>query len=69
MGKQIISAAEAARIIGCNPQKVRMMVQAGLWKFGRVIPKEKTGYHCDRYEIYRPKLERYLGVSGGENHD
>ena len=64
--KELISAKEAARIIGCDPQALRQRIKLGIWKFGERIPKEKTGLKCDTYLISRRKLYRYLGIEGGE---
>ena len=41
--KEIISAAEAARILNCRPQKVRERIKAGRWTFGKAIPPAKPG--------------------------
>ena len=32
--KEILTAAEAAREIGCTPQKVRERMKRGLWDLG-----------------------------------
>lgn len=47
-----ITTEEAARIIGCTPQKVRSNMRTGLWKIGQVEPppKGKTVWH---FYIYR----------------
>jgi len=58
--KRIISAEEAARIIGCSSQMVRERLKRGIWQFGRAIPPEtKNGYWT--YEVYVDKLNKYLG--------
>lgn len=62
--KELISAKEAARIIGCDPQALRQRIKLGIWNFGERIPKEKTGKKCDTYLISRRKLYRYLGAEG-----
>lgn len=36
MKKNIISAAEAARMLGCPAQKVRERMKRGIWKIGVV---------------------------------
>ena len=59
--KEIISAAEAARILGVPPQMVRERIKRGIWKFGRRIPKEKFGGKQDRYEIYTQKMLNQIG--------
>lgn len=60
--KNMISASEAARILGCSPQMVRERIKRGIWKFGEYIPKEKSGNGTKAtYCIYRSKLYRHMG--------
>ncbi len=62
--KEILTAAEAAREIGCSPQKVRMRMKLGLWDLGEVIPKEKLERRAmDEYNVSRKKLDKFLGRS------
>lgn len=61
--KDILTAAVAAKIIGCREQKVRMRMRRKLWDLGRVYPPEKTGITIWTYEINRTKLEEFLGRS------
>ena len=42
-------------------QKVRMRMINGIWPIGDVIPKEKTGSKENAYDIYRWKLEAFIG--------
>ena len=56
-----MNATEAAKIIGCSPQMVRERIKRGIWKFGEVIPKGRSGNSKDSYLINRKKLMRYLG--------
>lgn len=65
MSKQILNATEAAKVIGCNPQKVRERLKRGMWKFGKAYPPDKD---CEvwRYEIPRAKLYSFLGITGEE---
>ena len=65
--KEVISAAEAARMIGCTPQMVRERIRIGEWTFGRRVPKEKTGRKCDSYEIYVRKLCKKFEIPLPEN--
>ena len=58
--KPLISASEAAKIIGCTPQMVRDRIKSGVWKFGEFIPKNRTGNKRDTYLINRAKLMQYL---------
>jgi len=58
--KPIISAKQAAEMIGCDPQKVREHLKRGIWTFGIYVPKSKTGKAKNEYLINRAALERYL---------
>ena len=62
MEKPLISATEAAKIIGCAPQMVRERIKRGIWKFGEVVPASKTGNKQDSYLINRNKLMQYLCI-------
>lgn len=66
MSREIMSAKEAADIIGCTPQAVRQRIRLGIWRFGECIPKEKTGNKQDSFVIYRRKLEKHLGKDNAE---
>lgn len=60
--KEIFNAQEAARYIGCTPQKVRERMKRKLWDLGEVIPKGKLGNkERSEYNIYRYKLEKHIG--------
>ena len=59
--KETMSAAAAARIIGCSPQMVRERIKRRIWTFGDHIPKEKTGKTQDSFIIFTKKLNRFLG--------
>ena len=60
MEKPLMSANEAARIIGCTGQMVRERIKRGIWTFGEVVPASKTGNKQDSYLINRKKLMKYL---------
>lgn len=62
--KQVLTAQEAARILGCTSQKVRERMRRGLWDLGRAIPPEETGKSTWTYEIMRHKLEAFQGEEG-----
>lgn len=65
--KEILTAAEAAREIGCTAQKVRVRMQLGLWDLGEVIPAAKLGReYSNEYNVSRRKLEKFLGRPVGE---
>lgn len=65
--KEILTAAEAAREIGCSAQKVRVRMQLGLWDLGEVIPAKRLGReYSNEYNVSRWKLEKFLGRPVGE---
>lgn len=60
--KEILTANEAAREIGCTSQKVRERMKRGLWDLGEVIDKNKLGrVEKNEYNIHRHKLEKFIG--------
>lgn len=61
--KEIMSAAEAARVLGCTPQAVRERIRLGIWNFGECIPKKMTKNKSDTFVIYRRKLYRHIGMT------
>ena len=62
----ILSANQAAKVIGCNPQKVRERLKRGLWDFGEVIPASKSGLQQDSYEISKKQLANFLRITDKE---
>lgn len=66
MEKEIISAREAARILGVRPEKVRQRIRRGIWTFGTCAPKEKTGRKRDDFDISVRKLYEFIGKGGEE---
>lgn len=59
--KETMSAAAAARILGCSPEAVRQRIRLGIWRFGECIPGKKTGHKSDVFVIYRRKLYQHMG--------
>ena len=60
--KEILTANEAAREIGCTSQKVRERMKRGLGDLGEVIDKNKLGrVEKNEYNIHRHKLEKFIG--------
>ena len=60
--KEILTANEAAREIGCTSQKVRERMKHGMWDLGEVVEKEKLGRSTkNEYNIHRHKLEKFIG--------
>ena len=62
---QRVSVAEAAAEIGCHQQYLRNQMRAKKWDLGRVVLPEKKGGQC-MYLIFRPKLDRFLGLEKNE---
>lgn len=59
----ILTAAQAAGVIGCNPQKVRERMKRGIWKIGVVIPPDQSsGEKKTAYEISKYKLAKLLDI-------
>lgn len=56
MKKNIISAAEAARMLGCPAQKVRERMKRGIWKIGKV---SKVGNNYT-YDVSVQKLDALM---------
>lgn len=61
--KDILNAVQTARVIGCNPRKVRERLKCGVWTFGEYIPAEKTGKKQDCYEVNASSLAGWLQIS------
>lgn len=59
--KEIISAAEAGRILHCHPQKVRERIKAGKWPFGKAIPPGRPGGQMT-YDIYARRMYQFFGM-------
>lgn len=66
--KEIMSASEAARILGCTAQAVRERIRLGIWDFGECIPKKKTKNKSDTFVIYRRKLYKHMGKTEGDDN-
>lgn len=58
--KNIISAGEASRRLGCSPQTVRERLKRGMWSFGKAYSPEQTGLQQWVYEVYTDQLDAYL---------
>ena len=65
--KETVSICPAAKLLGFNQQSVRERIRAGIWNFGEVIPKKKTGRKTDSFVIYRRKLYKHLGIEGDQH--
>lgn len=69
MQKETISISAVAQILGCSQQSVREYIRQGIWNFGEVIPKKKTGKKQDRFVIYRRKFYRHIGIEEEKGHE
>lgn len=59
--KACISAKAAGRVLGIPAVVVKQNIRLGIWDFGEIIPKEKTGKKKDRTLVYVAKLEALIG--------
>ena len=64
--REILSAAQAARVIGCAPQMVRERIKRGIWTFGSVVTAKQSGNVQSSYEIKKRDLADWLGISVDE---
>lgn len=60
--KDILSARQAAKVIGCSAQKVRVRIERDIWKIGRVVPAKEAGRKVNSYEIPKRSLARFLEI-------
>lgn len=63
--RDILSATQAAAVLGCGPQKVRERIRIGEWP-GKIIPKAKTKKKSDTYEVNLYELAEYFHISEDE---
>ena len=61
--REILSAAQTARVIGCAPQMVRERIKRGIWTFGSVVTAKQSGNVQSSYEIKKRELADWLGIS------
>ena len=58
--KATMTVEEVAKLLGMNPQGVRVQIQRGILPFGQAVPTVRgKGY---RYIIPRAKVYEYLGI-------
>ncbi len=61
--KDILTANQTARVIGCGPQRVRERIKRGVWTFGSVVTRKESGNaQKNTYEINKHKLADFLGI-------
>ena len=61
--REILSASQTARVIGCAPQMVRERIKRGIWTFGSVVTAKQSGNVQSSYEIKKRDLADWLGIS------
>ena len=64
--REILSAAQTARVIGCAPQMVRERIKRGIWTFGSVVTAKQSGTLQCSYEVKKRDLADWLGISVDE---
>lgn len=61
--KDIPTANQTARVIGCGPQRVRERIKRGIWTSGSVVTRKESGNaQKNTYEINKHKLADFLGI-------
>lgn len=58
----VLSAAQAAKVIGCSPQKVRERIKRGIWTFGMSATAKQTGLTRASYEVNKHSLAEWLKI-------
>lgn len=58
-----MNAVQTARVIGCDPHKVRERLKCGIWTFGEYIPAEKNREETGLLRINAYSLAGWLGIS------
>lgn len=56
-----VTVADAAKMIGCDKDYLRQRMKRKEWDLGEVVPPKRAG-GIYRYIIFKPKLERFLGI-------
>ena len=51
----------AAEILGVSVLCVQERMRRGISPIGQFISKKQSGKRYDRFEIYKPKLEAFIG--------
>ena len=60
---ELLSASQAAAVIGCGPQMVRERMKRGIWSFGTVVTAKQSGNIKNTYEIHKRDFAKWLGIS------
>lgn len=64
--KDILTAAQAARVIGCTEQRVRERIKRNIWTFGKVVDAKANNATRRSYEIKITELAAFLGITREE---
>lgn len=59
---ELLSASQAAAVIGCGPQMVRERMKRGIWTFGTVVTAKQSGNMKNSYEIHKREFAKWLGI-------
>ena len=58
----VLSAAQAARVIGCASKKVSERLKRKIWTFGEAIPPKQKGETQYSYEVNKQALADWLKI-------
>ena len=64
--RDVLNAVQAAKVIGCGPQKVRERIKRGIWTWGRVVTAKEAGNLHNGYEVNLQELADWLHISREE---
>lgn len=65
--RDVLNAVQAAKVIGCGPQKVRERIKRGIWTWGTVVTAKEAGNTKNNgYEINLQELADWLHISREE---
>lgn len=60
--KEILTAPEAARLLGIEPKVMRFNLEKGIWKFGKVVPPGITGKKSNTYMVYARQMCEFFNI-------
>lgn len=64
--RDVLNAVQAAKVIGCGPQKVRERIKRGIWTWGTVVTAKEAGNLNNGYEVNLQELADWLHISREE---
>ncbi len=56
-----VELKEAAELLGVSIPCLRERMRRGIYPIGLYIPKKESGNKRDAFEVYRSKLNKFLG--------